>query len=342
MKILSKDEIQRLLIQAKEEGMYEIFLLELTTGLRRGELLALTWDDLNFDTGELRINKQIVPVGGKLKVSEPKTKAAFRTIILPPPMVELLKTYKKGVFSTWMFPSRTRPDQPIDPGYIHQRLQDILERAGCKRVRFHDLRHTFATIALENGMDVKTLSSIIGHVSARTTLNIYTHITSEMAENAAVSIDRGIAKAKIEEGHKAENPTEAQTFKPVKPSRRRPGTGYIKQLKDNLWEGRYSPLWPDGKKHSRNVYGRTREEAEARLADLIIQMKAEIAALRSGKTLEYPDGVSPKKKQIAAYLRENPGVSNKSYIARELGMAITTVHKYYDEVRAELAALATA
>ena len=67
-------------------------------------------------------------------------------------------------------------------------------------------------------------------------------------------------------------------------------------------------------------------------------MKAEIAALRSCKATEYPDGVSPKKKQLAAYLRENPGVSNKSYIARELGIDRTTVQKYYDEVRAELAA----
>ena len=65
--------------------------------------------------------------------------------------------------------------------------------------------------------------------------------------------------------------------------------------------------------------------------------EAEIAALRTGTATEYPDGVSPKKKQLAAYLQENPGVSNKSYIARQLGMAITTVQKYYDEVRAELA-----
>ena len=340
MKVLSKDEIQRFLIQAKEEGMYELFLLELTTGLRRGEILALTWDDLNFETGELRINKQFTPAGGKIILCEPKTNAAFRTIILPPVMVELLREYKKGVFSHLIFPSRIKPDQPIDPGYVRKRLQQILERADCKRVRFHDLRHTFATISLEHGMDVKTLSNIIGHVSAKTTLNIYAHITSEMEENAAVSIDRGIAKAEIEESGTAENSAEVQTFEPVKLPRRRPGTGYIKQLKDNLWEGRYSPIWPDGKKHSRNVYGRTQEEAEAKLADLIIQMKAEIAALRSGKALEYPDGVSPKKKQIAAYLRENPGVSNKSYIARELGIDVSTVRKYYDEVRAELAALA--
>ena len=78
-------------------------------------------------------------------------------------------------------------------------------------------------------------------------------------------------------------------------------------------------------------------EPKTKLAKLILQMKAEIAALRTGTATEYPDGVSPKKKQLAAYLQENPGVSNKSYIARQLGMAITTVQKYYDEVRAELA-----
>ena len=122
--------------------------------------------------------------------------------------------------------------------------------------------------------------------------------------------------------------------------RKRPLRWTPTPINDHIWEGRYSPIWPDGKKHSRNVYGRTREEVEAKLSDLILQMKAEIAALRSGKATEYPDGVSPKKKQIAAYLRENPGVSNKSYIARQLGMAITTVQKYYDEVRAELAILA--
>lgn len=193
-------------------------------------------------------------------------------------------------------------------------------------------------MSLEHGMDVKTLSAIIGHVSAKTTLNIYTHITNEMQENAAASIDRGIAKAEVSQ-QKAETVSEAQKFEPYTPPRRRPGTGYIKQLKEDLWEGRYSPVWPDGKKHSRNVYGRTREECEEKLAKLILQMKAEIAVLRNGTAAEYPDGVSPKKKQLAEYLRQHPGVSNKSYIARETGMDRTTVQKYYDEVRAEMATL---
>ena len=335
MKILTQEEIQRFLIQAKAEGMYELFLLELTTGMRRGELLALRWDDLDFATGKLRIDKQVYPVGGKLIISEPKTKAANRTIILPPAMVELLVEYKKGVFSDLMFPSRTKPEQPIDPGYVRKRLQVILERAECKRVRFHDLRHTFATLSLENGMDVKTLSTIIGHVSSATTLNTYTHITDEMRRKAALSIDQGIAKAEVEPKPEQTDELLKQDFVPVEPPRRRPGTGCVSQLREHLWEGRYSPVWPDGKKHSRNVYAKTREECEEKLKVLILEMKAEIAALRSGASREYPDGVSPKKKAIAAYLREHPGVSSKSMIARELQVDRSTVHRYYDEIRAE-------
>ena len=82
-----------------------------------------------------------------------------------------------------------------------------------------------------------------------------------------------------------------------------------------------------------NVIARYYEE---KLAELILQMKAEIAALRSEASTEYPDGVSPKKKAIAAYLREYPGVTNKAKIARDLNMDRTTVQRYYDEVRAEL------
>ena len=192
-------------------------------------------------------------------------------------------------------------------------------------------------MSLENGMDVKTLSTIIGHVSSATTLNIYTHVTDEMRQKAAVNIDRGIAKAEVqsEPEQKAEKPQAQETFTPILPARRRPGTGYVKQLNDHLWEGRYSPVWPDGKKHSRNVYGRTEEECEEKLKALILEMKAEIAALRSGDSTEYPDGVSPKKKAIAAYLREHPSVTSKSRIARELNIDRSTVQKYYGEIQAE-------
>ena len=163
-------------------------------------------------------------------------------------MVELLAKYKKSVFSDLMFPSRTKPEQPIDPCYVRKRLQVILKRAGCSKVRFHDLRHTFATMFLENGMDIKTLSTIIGHVSAETTLNTYTHITDEMRRKAALNIDHGIAKAEVPPAPKQKKKEPARTdFVPVPLPRRRPGTGCVSQINETLWEGRYSPKWPDGK-----------------------------------------------------------------------------------------------
>ena len=83
----------------------------------------------------------------------------------------------------------------MDPAAVRKRLSTVLKRAGCKRLRFHDLRHTFATASLEHGMDVKTLSTIIGHVSSSTTLNIYAHVTDEMQRTAVAKKDRGIGKA---------------------------------------------------------------------------------------------------------------------------------------------------
>ena len=282
MKILSQDELQRFLIQAKEEGLYELFLLECMTGMRRGELLGLQWKDLNFKTGELHIDRQVVPVHGKLTIGEPKTKSGKRAIILPMDMVDVLNEYHKGVFSQWMFPSRTKPEQPIDPDHIRKRLHRILKDSGCKDVRFHDLRHTFATMSLEHGMDIKTLSAIIGHASSATTLNTYAHVTDEMRTQAALRIDRGITGTESTEAVSApcEVPVAKTPYQPVKLKRRRPGTGGVYHIKENLWEGRYSPKWIDGKRLVRNVYGHSEEECEEKLAVMIIEMKAELAELR--------------------------------------------------------------
>lgn len=172
MQVLTQNEILRFLHQAKEEGYYELFLLELGTGMRRGEILALKWSDLNFSTGELRIERQVYIIKAEVIISTPKTKASVRIVILPPSLVKILAEYKKSVDSDWMFPSPLDNSRPRNPSSVRKRLQLILERAGCKKVRFHDLRHTFATMALEHGMDIKTLSATIGHVSSATTLPI--------------------------------------------------------------------------------------------------------------------------------------------------------------------------
>ena len=143
MNILSRESMQKLLIQAKEEMYYELFLLEFATGLRLGELTALQWEDLNLTTGELRISKQAVVIGSEVVVTEPKTKAAVRTLLLPPKVLEVFREYRKRNAPRWLFPSPKKEDSPLLPSVVRQRLHRLLDHAGCERVRFHDLRHPY-------------------------------------------------------------------------------------------------------------------------------------------------------------------------------------------------------
>lgn len=280
MQVLTQEEMQRLLIQAKENDCYELLLLELSTGLRRGELLALRWDDLDFQTGALRVERQVQRVKGTLAVTQPKTKSSSRSIILPAPILEILKNYRQGINFPWMFPSPRKENSPLDPAAVRKKLAIVLERAGCKHVRFHDLRPTFATNALEHGMDIKTLSAVIGHVSSATTLNVYAHVTDEMRQSAAAKIDRAIAKVEPQQKSAIPKKPDRTTFQAVKGKYRKPGTGCVTQISDHLWEGRYSPK-VNGKRMARNIYAPTEAECEEKLAQLIEQMKEEIADLRT-------------------------------------------------------------
>ena len=149
---------------------------------------------------------------------------------------------------------------------------------------------------------------MLGHVSAATTLDIYTHITDDMRLTAAANIDRGIGKA-VPQGDASEpgrETAQAQAekprmtdFKPYVGRKRKSGTGCVTEINDHLFEGRYSPKWLDGKKHARNVYAHTLEECEEKLKTLIEEMKAEIAEAQRQKaegTLT-PQAVEKSKKK---------------------------------------------
>ncbi|MFR5846048.1 MAG: site-specific integrase [Oscillospiraceae bacterium] len=141
--------------------MYELYYLDLATGLRRGELLGLKWTDVDLDHGVLKIQRAISRQNGKVVEAPLKTKNAYRTLPLSADAIDVLKMQKCKIGnSEWVFPSPT--GGPMSPDSVLHMLQRVLKRAGLPRIRFHDLRHTFATMALQNGVDVKTVSSMLG------------------------------------------------------------------------------------------------------------------------------------------------------------------------------------
>ena len=196
MQVIPPEKIGDYLRAAEEHGVLPMFYLELTTGLRRGELVALLWSDLNVKEQTLSISKSAGRINGEVKVSQPKTANSVRTIYLPKETVDLLvEEHRKHIFNKYMFPSPVTGGMygPDCVGRLHKTL---LKKAGItEKVRFHDLRHTFATLAIQSGVDAKTVSSILGHYSAGFTLDTYTHVTGDMNKEAAKRVGSLIAQA---------------------------------------------------------------------------------------------------------------------------------------------------
>ena len=184
MKTLPVEQLQSFLREAKDSGVFELYYLELATGLRRGELLGLKWEDIDLEHGDLRVRRQIARINGRVVEAPLKTKNAYRTLPLAEDTISILKEQKKKVGnSPWVFPSAT--GGPISPDSVLHMLHRVLKRAGLPQVRFHDLRHTFATLALQNGVDIKTVSGMLGHFSAGFTLDTYAHVTTSAQKAAA-------------------------------------------------------------------------------------------------------------------------------------------------------------
>lgn len=124
-------------------------------------------------------------ISGVMLIGETKTETGSREILLPPSTAELLRHRKININSEWIFPNLRNAEEPMNPQCAYQHLKTILKNAGLPSIRFHDLRHTFATHAIAGGVDAKTLSGILGHANASFTLDNYTHVTTDMQKSAA-------------------------------------------------------------------------------------------------------------------------------------------------------------
>lgn len=171
---------------AEDKVWCDFFYTELTTGLRRGEICGLKWEDFDEVSGTLKVCRTVYREDGSgLTAGDTKTSAGTRKIVLPLSTAALLSKRKASAMTEWIFPNPLKPEQPADPGSAYRRLKVLLKQAGLPSIRFHDLRHTFATHALASGVDVKTLSGILGHTRAAFTLDTYTHTTGDMQKRAS-------------------------------------------------------------------------------------------------------------------------------------------------------------
>ena len=138
MKTLPVEQLHSFLREAKDSGVFELYYLELATGLRRGELLGLKWEDIDLERGDLRVRRQIARINGEVVEAPLKTKNAYRTLPLAEDTVSILLEQKKKVAGNpWVFPSST--GGPISPDSVLHMLHRVLKRAGLPRIRFHDL-----------------------------------------------------------------------------------------------------------------------------------------------------------------------------------------------------------
>ena len=182
--IPSDADIQAIMDTARGSKDELPILLAVWLGLRMSEILGLKWEDIDLERGDLRVKRQVSRINGEVVEAPLKTKNAYRTLPLAEDTIGVLKEQRRKVGSSpWVFPSPN--GGPISPDSVLHMLHRVLKRAGLPKVRFHDLRHTFATLALQNGVDIKTVSGMLGHFSAGFTLDTYTHVTSAAQRQAA-------------------------------------------------------------------------------------------------------------------------------------------------------------
>jgi integrase len=198
MKVWKATELKAFLTFEKDSPFYPLWLLLATTGARRGEALGLAWEDVDLDAGRIAIRRTLVVIGYDTEVSEPKTKKGRRLLTLDPATAAVLRQHREhqeaqhvaagGALLETDYVFADADGHPYHPEFISKRFRRASKRAGLPPIRLHDLRHTYATVALAAGIHPKVVSERLGHANIGITLDTYSHVLPGLSEEAAARV----------------------------------------------------------------------------------------------------------------------------------------------------------
>ncbi len=182
------------LSSVSDDRLSALWRLLAMTGCRRGEALGLRWDDLDLEAATITIRRALVPLGGKVEVSEPKTVRGRRRIALDPLTLQALKDHagrqadERSASANWSetgYIFTTEDGEPLDPHRLSKTFEHHLRAAALPRIPLHGLRHTYATLALSSGVNPRIVSGRLGHSTVALTLDIYSHVLPQQDQDAA-------------------------------------------------------------------------------------------------------------------------------------------------------------
>ena len=208
---LTIDEVQKVLKAAEGTPMYALIVLDIFTGMRKGEILGLQWEYVDFENKCLYVRKNLCRVKSDVSVSgrktefilmSPKTKKSNRTIPLTDEVIHVLKQHKTQQNITKMKYRDVYQDNDVvfakwdgtfeNPREVLRRFHNIVEKAGVRKCRFHDLRHTFASILLNEGESMKNIQELLGHSTITTTMDVYSHISQEGKKKSIDKLEQAV------------------------------------------------------------------------------------------------------------------------------------------------------
>lgn len=183
------EQAQSFLRATAEHRWHAIYLIALTSGARRGEILGMEWQNLNWARSTITISKTIVEVKGVAKVSDPKTRQSRRTITLPDIVISTLRPLRQE--GGYIFQSQI--GTPVHPRNLLRHFYSVLDELDIPRIRFHDLRHTCATLLFADGVHPKKVQELLGHSSIVQTMDVYSHVIPGMDSETADRMDKMFA-----------------------------------------------------------------------------------------------------------------------------------------------------